>query len=172
MAKKLRLCYEAIKPFILAVIVVVLLQNFVILNAAIPSESMQPTIDVGSRVLFSRLSYLFEKPERGDVVVFYSPDNEEIYFVKRIAALPGETIEINQGQVYINQIRNETFSNDAPSGSEGDGVYTVPQNSYFMLGDNRNHSLDSRFWAQPYVNEAKILGKAIVTYWPKLGIIK
>ena len=167
------------------------LNFFILVNARIPSGSMENTIMTGDRVFGLRLAYLKDDPERYDIVIFKYPDDDSTLYIKRIIGLPGETVVISGGQVYVYDPSVDTsdcadvillsdpyFLGDAlhlddsfcPETPEGggkrDGVFRVPENSYFMLGDNRNHSKDSRFWVNKYVAREKIVGKAIVRYWP------
>ncbi|MGI6020265.1 MAG: signal peptidase I [Lachnospiraceae bacterium] len=165
----------------LAVVLVVylLLTSFVIINAQIPSESMVSTVMKNDRVFGNRLSYINKDPERFDIVIFKYPDNEKQLFIKRIIGLPGETVHIRDGKVYINDSEeplDDSFINE-PQEPEYDNtelVFEVPDDSYFMMGDNRNHSNDSRYWKNHYVKRDKILGKAVLRYWPltRLGFLK
>ena len=125
----------------------------------------------GDRLFGSRLSYAFSEPERGDVVIFHFPDNEKILYIKRIIGLPGETVEIKDGGVYINNVLlEEKYLNVTTMGEFG--PYEVPEDHYFMLGDNRNNSADSRFWDNTYLERSKIVGKAVIRYFPNPGLIK
>ncbi len=163
-----------------AFVLAFLTQRYLIINANIPTGSMIPTIVEGNRIIGNRLSYKFSEPERGDVVIFLYPDNEEENYVKRIIGLPGDKVEIIAGIVYINDVVLDESSYRAtnPDGSYvnpayGDyGPFYVPDNSYFMLGDNRNSSWDSRFWDNNYVHIDKILAKAIFSYYPSIHFIK
>lgn len=171
----LREVLEYVKLIGIVVVIMLLLQNFVIINAQIPSESMEKTIMVGDRIFGYRLAYKTHDPQRYDVVIFRYPDDEKEYFIKRVIGLPGESVDIIDGKVYINgsqQALDDSFCPEMPTGI-GDGHFEVPADSYFMLGDNRNVSKDSRFWNNPYVNKNKILGEAIFRYWPfnKMGTI-
>lgn len=168
--------WEYIRLIVLVVAAMLLLQNFVIINATIPSESMENTIMPGDRIFGNRLAYLSADPQRGEVVIFKFPDNEKEYFIKRIIGLPGETVEVRGGKVYIDGAEeplDDSYCPQEPDG-RGDGVWEVPENSYFMMGDNRNMSNDSRYWQNPYVSRDKILGKAVLRYWPlnKITLIK
>lgn len=165
--------WEYIKMIIFVVVVVLIVNNFLLINARVPSESMEKTIMTGDRFFGNRLAYLFDAPERFDIVVFKYPDDESQLFVKRVIGLPGETVEIKDGKVYINGSEtplDDSFTPETPTGDYG--PYVVPDGSYFMLGDNRNHSGDSRFWKQPYVEKEKIVGKAIFRYFPGVKILK
>ena len=165
--------WEYIKMIIFVVVVVLIVNNFLLINARVPSESMEKTIMTGDRFFGNRLAYLFDDPERFDIVVFKYPDDESQLFVKRVIGLPGETVEIKDGKVYINGSEtplDDSFTPETPTGDYG--PYVVPEGSYFMLGDNRNHSGDSRFWKQPYVEKEKIVGKAIFRYFQGVKILK
>lgn len=165
--------WEYIKMIIFVVVVVLIVNDFLLINARVPSESMEKTIMTGDRFFGNRLAYLFDDPERFDIVVFKYPDDESQLFVKRVIGLPGETVEIKDGKVYINGSEtplDDSFTPETPTGDYG--PYVVPEGSYFMLGDNRNHSGDSRFWKQPYVEKEKIVGKAIFRYFPGVKILK
>lgn len=164
---------EYLKMIIFVVIVVLIVNNFLLINAKIPSESMEQTIMTGDRVFGNRLAYLFDKPERFDIVIFKYPDHEKELFIKRIIGMPGETVEIRDGKVYIDGAKEPLDDSFTPEEPLGDyGSYVVPEDSYFMLGDNRNYSKDSRFWNNPYVAEDKILGKAVLRYFPGIKLLK
>lgn len=171
-----------------AVIFAFLITNFIIVNAVVPTESMEDTIKVGDRLIAFRLSYAFDDPERFDVAVFKYPDDEDVLYIKRIIGLPGEKVTIKQDatgktNVYINDSKtpiDDSFIRE-PMELIGkiDGMYvqgkeltyTVPDNCYFMLGDNRNNSKDSRFWDKTFVQKDKILGKALFKYYPSISWI-
>lgn len=163
--------------------------NFILVNAEIPSGSMENTIMAGDRVFGNRLQYKFSDPKRYDIVIFKYPDDESQLFIKRVIGLPNETVIITGGEVYIadsgtvtDDIPDEELINDPtilPGVKKLDdsftaeqmdttysGVFRVPENSYFMMGDNRNHSKDSRFWVNKFVAKDKIIGKAVLRYWP------
>lgn len=162
--------WEYVRMVASIVIIVLLLQNFVYINARIPSESMQNTVMVGDRILGNRLAYRFGEPERYDIVIFRFPDDESKLFIKRVIGMPGDTITIEEDGIYINDSEeplSEDFCPEQPDYSMMIGcTWTVPEDCYFMLGDNRNHSGDSRFWNNPFVAKKKILAKAGLRYWP------
>ena len=150
-----------------AVIIALVLNNFIIANSRVPSGSMENTIMTKSRVIGSRLSYLTDDPERGDIVIFHYPDDESVYYVKRVIGLPGETVEIVDGKVYINGSDTPLEEPYLPEPMEGSyGPYTVPEGSYFMLGDNRNNSRDARYWENKFVKKEKIIAKVLFCYYP------
>lgn len=153
----------------ITVVVLIILKEYVIINAYIPSGSMENTIMPKDRVIGNRLAYLFSEPERGDIVIFKYPDDETQLFVKRIIGLPGETVTIEDAKVYIGeeQIRlEEPYLKEEWVIDNGSYTFEIPEGSYLMLGDNRNNSKDSRYWDNTYVEEEKILGKAVFRYWP------
>lgn len=157
------------------VAVVVVINHVFLINARIPSSSMEDTIMVNDRVFGNRLAYVKDDPKRFDIIIFKYPDDESTYFIKRIIGLPGDTVNIVDGKVYINDSDkplDDSFCPEPPIGSYG--PYKVPANSYFVMGDNRNNSHDSRFWVHTYVTKDEILGKAVLRYWPlnKIGPVK
>ncbi|MBO8464005.1 MAG: signal peptidase I [Firmicutes bacterium] len=140
-----------------------------IVNAEIPSESMENTIMTGDRLIALRTAYWFSDPERGDIVVFHYPDDETDLYIKRVIGTPGDTVEGKDGKVYVNgEELEEPYIKEEIE--EDFGPYTVPEDSYFMMGDNRNESWDSRFWENTYVKKEKILGKAFVRYYPGIKL--
>lgn len=171
---------EWIKMIITVIVVVIFIDGIVLINAKIPSASMETTIMTGDRIFGFRLAYglnidLFglkyhkkmKEPERFDIVIFHYPDNEKERYIKRIIGLPGETVEIIDGKVYIDgstEPLDDSFLTVTPIGNFG--PFEVPEDCYFMLGDNRNNSKDSRFWTNKYVRFDQIIGKAIFRYWP------
>ncbi len=174
---KLREIVDFFIPIVIAIIVAILLKTFVFANAVVPTGSMLNTIQEGDRIIASRLAYINNDPERYDVVIFRNPDNEDECFVKRIIGLPGETVQIVDGIVYVTKTNGEVIqlddsfvTNCKPYGDYG--PYEVPEDCYFMMGDNRNNSHDSRFWNNKYVNKDKILGKVKFKYYPGISKIE
>lgn len=147
--------------FAIAFVLALLINRFIIFRVEVPSGSMENTIMTGDKVVTFRLSYLFSDPKRGDIVVFPFPDDEEVDYIKRIIGLPGDTIEIRKGVLYINDDPYEEDYLKEPMDEEDFGPVTVPEDSYFMMGDNRNSSMDSRAWRNKFVKGDKIKGKAI-----------
>ena len=171
---------------ILVVIVVTIINNIVLINAKIPSESMENTIMTGDRIFGYRLAYglkidlfgpeinkKFKDPQRFDIIIFKYPDDESQLFIKRIIGLPGEKVQIINGKVYINDSEtplDDSFVAEVPRGNFG--PYEVPEDSYFVMGDNRNHSRDSRYWkTSNFVTYDEIVGKAVVRYYPSIKLL-
>lgn len=160
---------DYILPVIIALGIVVVLRTFFVGMFYVPSESMVPTLEINDHVVVTKLSYKMHEPQRGDVVVFKYPPNEEqglkeVDYVKRLIGLPGETLEIKDNTVFINgKPLKEPYLN-VDTNMPDYGPITVPEAQYFMMGDNRNNSSDSRVWG--YVPEEYLIGKAQFIYWP------
>ena len=135
---------EALSWVICIVVTILLTEfilNFVIINANIPSGSMENTIMTNDKLIALRTSYWFKDPKRGDIIIFKYPEDEREWYIKRVIALPGETVQVKDGKVYINgssKPLSEPYIKEEPV--EDFGPYTVPKNGYFVMGDNRNNS--------------------------------
>jgi len=129
----------------------------------VSGSCMQPHLYTGERVIASKLSYLFGAPHRGDIVVFRFPMNPAQLYVKRIIGMPGDTVAIQSGTVFIDgRPLREPYVVNTPHGSIGGR--TVPAGSYFVMGDNRDESDDSRYWGD--LPRRNIIGRAVACYWP------
>jgi signal peptidase I len=170
--------FSWIRIFIIAIVIAFCVNNFIIMNANVPSGSMEQTIHKKDRMIGLRTSYWFSDPKRGDIVIFINPDyNEEgstksdKYFVKRVIGLPGDKIVIKNAKIYINDSSEPLDEPYLPeewiyvNGDDEPLEYNVPDDCYFMLGDNRNNSSDARFWINTYVKRDKIVAKAQFKYW-------
>lgn len=158
---------DILEVVVLAVGIFLIVYLLILRPHKIKGASMEPNFPDGEYLLTEKISYYTKEPKRGDVIVFKPPISED-EFIKRVIALPGETISIVDGKFVINDIvLNETYINvDTSAGSflsEGQ-VYVVPEGEYFVAGDNRPHSSDSRIWGP--INKSVITGKAWVVYWP------
>ena len=151
--------FQWILTFAIAVVIALCVNHFVLVNAEIPSGSMENTIMTGDRVFGNRLSYTFSEPERFDIIIFRYPDDESQLFIKRIIGLPGETVEIHNGQIFIDGSAAPLEDVETKEFMHGSfGPYTVPDNCYFVMGDNRNNSKDSRYWEHTFVTKDEIIG--------------
>lgn len=155
---------------VLAVVAALFIKNYVIINANIPSGSMENTIMTGDRLFGFRLAYNEKKtPQRGDIVIFKFPDDETENYVKRVIGLPGETVIIEDAKVYIDGSPiplEEDYLKEEWTVATGPYTFEVPEDCYLVLGDNRNNSFDARYWENTYVKSDKILGKAVFRYYP------
>lgn len=174
---KLREAISFMTPIVVALIIAIFLKTCIFANIVIPTGSMLNTIQEGDRIIASRLAYINDEPQRYDIIIFKYPDDETQLFAKRIIALPGETIEVKNGIVYITDkngnkstARTDFITNCIPTGNFG--PYTVPLGSYFVMGDNRNDSWDSRYWDNKTVKKEKIIGKVKFRYFPNPGKIE
>jgi signal peptidase I len=163
-------------------------QAWVVKPYRIPTGSMEPTLDVGDRVLVNRLVYRFHGPHRGDIIVFHPPGHGDtavrgatteagVTYIKRVIGLPGETLQISRGVVTICKPAGQNCHALHEPYTEGSrtaptyGPYTVPRNDYFVMGDNRGDSLDSRYWGP--LPRRNIIGEAFLVYWPpdRIGLL-
>ncbi len=147
--------------------------HFIVEDYVIKEYCMEPSFQEGQRVYVLKLAYKFHEPERGDVIVFHPPppySSQATPFIKRIIALPGDTVEIKNGAVYVNDVKlDEPFIKEPPNYTFNQ--YKIPEDNYFVLGDNRNNANDSHTgWTVPRQN---ILGKAWLSVWPpdKWGLV-
>ena len=153
---------EVLITIVLAVIIFVVaratIQTFVVVMS-----SMEPNFFEGQRLVVNKAVYFFGEPERGDVIIFEAPSGQQEDFIKRVIAIPGDTVEVKNSAVYVNGVQlDEPYLMSPPSYTLA--ALEVPENGYFVLGDNRNHSNDSRNgWFVPREN---IKGKAWLSTWP------
>ncbi|MCX7840095.1 MAG: signal peptidase I [Anaerolineae bacterium] len=153
---------ELIETLILT-LVIFLIIRFAVQNFRIEGSSMEPNFHDGQYLFVNKLIYMFQPPQRGDVIVFVPPNSGSRDFIKRVIGLPGERVEIRSGTVFIN---GEPLIENYPlnPGSYSSGPIVVPPDEYFVLGDNRNYSSDSHSWGTVHIK--KIIGKAWFSYWP------
>lgn len=156
------------KTLVTAVLLALGIRTFVAEARYIPSESMVPTLKVKDKLIIEKISYHFHHPKRGDIVVFNPTEKlQELHFnnafIKRIIGTPGDTVEIRDGVVYVNnQPLKENYIAEKPNYQFG--PITVPPDSYFVLGDNRNNSYDSHYWG--FVPSRNLVGRAVFRFWP------
>jgi signal peptidase I len=203
--------WETARPFILAILLALGIRVFLVEPFKIPSGSMIPTLLVGDHIFINKFGYGIRmpitgrllipigEPKRGDVIVFRYPDDPSQDFIKRCIGLPGDTIEIRAGRLYVNEAlidrvnagefvytdyergrqvrvqrhdelldngnRNPTLHDRGHRSMGRRGPWEVPADHYFVLGDNRDSSRDSRFWHQPFVRADQIKGRAMFVWW-------
>ncbi len=175
---------ENIEAILVAIVLALFIRTFAVQAFKIPSGSMKQTLQIGDHILVNKFIYgvkipylettiiPIKKPSHGDIIVFKYPENPDLDYIKRVIGVAGDVVEIRNKQVYINNKRiNDSFSvhmdpHIFPAGiSKRDnfGHVTVPEDSLFVMGDNRDNSTDSRFWG--FVNLKAVRGKAFMVYW-------
>jgi len=161
---------DILEVIVFAIAIFLFIYLLVLQPHKIKGDSMQPNFPDGEYLLTDKVSYRFGEPERGDVVVFEPPGSDGEEYIKRIIALPGEEVSVREGKVYIDgAMLSESYISETlrTSGggflNDGDSV-VVPLDNYFVLGDNRIASSDSRMWG--FVKKDKITGRAWIIYWP------
>lgn len=150
----------------IALILSVGLRTWVIEGRIVPSGSMLPTIQLKDRLMVNKFIYLFKDPQKGDIIIFHPPDQIGTHddYVKRVVAVPEDTVEVKDGRLFINGLaQNEPYIKEAMNYNFG--PVTVPADSYFVMGDNRNESFDSHLWGV-WLTRDHIIGKAFIIYWP------
>lgn len=157
---------DTVSIVVIAFVLAMILRTFVIEGRIIPSGSMLPTLQLQDRVMVNKFIYYFEEPQRGDIIVFHPPDvlNSRDDYIKRVIGLPGETVEMKNHKVYINNRPLDEPYLAEPLDYEY-GPVVVPKGCLLVLGDNRNHSFDSHMW-NAWLTRDRIKGKAFVIYWP------
>ncbi|OPX83756.1 MAG: Signal peptidase I T [Pelotomaculum sp. PtaB.Bin104] len=156
---------ELILTVMMAVLLSLVIRTFVAEARWIPSTSMLPTLKVGDRLLIEKVSLRVSGVDRGNIVVFKAPPASRLdeVMIKRVVGLPGDTVSIKRGIVYVNgNPLEEPYELEKPR--EDFKLFTVPENSIFVMGDNRNNSYDSRFWG--VVPMELVIGKALFCYYP------
>jgi len=167
--KFLEHAFKEIAIFIvLAVLIVLPIRLFIAQPFVVEGESMHPTFENGDYLIVDELSYHFEAPKRGDVIVFRYPGDPSIFYIKRIIGLPGESIAINHGKVTITKTDGTTLTLDEPYVKAEDASYVTEKHlgagEYYVLGDNRPNSSDSRVWGD--LPENDIVGRPILRLLP------
>ncbi len=165
--------FDWIKEIIIAFVVVFLITTFVAQLTNVVGKSMVPTLQDGDHIIIEKISKRLDGLDRYDIVVF--PHEEDILYIKRIIALPGETVDIKDGKVYVNDKEIDSKYEFELIEKYGDNLpIVVPEGEYFVLGDNRNKSYDSRYKAVGTVKAEEITGRALIRVWPlnKIGTME
>ena len=167
---------ETIRIFIVALAIAFFLRAFIVEPRFIPSGSMEPTLQVGDRILVDKISQQWQEPKRGDILIFYPPkspaiDDTSKAYIKRLIGIEGDRIAVQDGKVYRNgEALNETYIAEVPNYRMRE--VTIPQGYYWMMGDNRNYSNDSHIWG--FLPKQNVIGKATIRFFPfgdRLGAI-
>ncbi|MBI4129725.1 signal peptidase I [Candidatus Roizmanbacteria bacterium] len=169
--------FDILQTIVLAAAIFVVIYLFAAQPHMVRGASMESSFHSGDYILTEKVSYRFRLPQRGEVIVFKAPNRPKDDYIKRVIGLPGETVRISGGVVFINdKVLTETYEPESNRTSGGrflpeDQIFTVPDNSYFVLGDNRSHSSDSREFGP--IEKDSIIGQAVFRYWPlqKFGLI-
>ena len=162
---------ENLESLVWAVALALLIRTFIMAPFKIPSGSMHPTLIEGDRILVNKFIYHFRKPQRGDILVFRYPEDPKRPFIKRVAAVGGDTVEIRNGKIIVNGtpldgtgiFGSNRYYNQGPYGEDDHPIH-VPGGRYYVLGDNSLSSHDSRFWG--FVPNRLVIGQAICIFWP------
>lgn len=187
---------ETVETVVTVLVLVILIRSFIGEPRWIPSSSMEPNLQIGDNLIIEKISYRFSEPQRGDIIVFFPPHREldptlwgkftrmigffskDEAYIKRIIGLPGDEIKVVPDEgVYVNgEFLEEPYKKEIYTGPCLDEMYcgplTVPPESYYMMGDNRNDSTDSRFWG--VLPEERIVGRTVFRFWPvfRMGVIQ
>jgi len=155
---------EMLESIAIAIILAVIIRVFLFQPFFIPSGSMEPTLTEGDRIIVSKMNYRLSEPQRADVIVFKYPVDPRKDFIKRVIGLPGETLLIRDSKIFIDgKLIEQPFL--PPGLKYGDfGPVSIPEGEYFVMGDNRNNSDDSRGWGT--LPRENIIGEAVLIYWP------
>jgi signal peptidase I len=181
-SKRVRNAVEWVAVVVGAVVVALLVRTFLFTTFWIPSGSMEPTLsgERRDRVIVNRLSYKLHDVNRGDIIVFEVPEGEPLMqvdgqevkdLIKRVIGLPGETVELRDGKVYVDgELLDEPYlpedTTTEPCPPDNETTFVVPEDSVFVMGDNRDHSRDARCWQTHSVEESDIVGRAFIRFWP------
>lgn len=164
----MRALKETVSLVVLAVIIVVPIRVFIAQPFVVDGLSMYPTFNNGDYLIIDELSYRFNEPARGDVVVFRYPNDPSVFYIKRIIGLPGESVSIDRGVVSVTQVNGETITLTEPYVVAEDATYsitsTLGEDQFFVMGDNRPKSSDSRIWGA--LPREDIIGRAFVRIFP------
>ena len=169
--------WEVVKIVVISLVIIIPVRYYLFQPFFVKGASMEPTFNDGDYVLIDEISYSFRDPQRGEVMIFRSPQDRSQFFIKRVVGLPGEQIQIKDNRVFIYNKQNpegitldETEYLDPNTQTLGNLRINIDDNEYFVLGDNRLHSSDSRLWGG--VNRSLITGRVLLRAWPFNKIAK
>lgn len=161
---------EYLEALVISLGLAVVIIAFIAQSFLVEGSSMEPSLHHAQRLLVEKISYRFSTPKRGEVVVFRYPSDQSRKFIKRIIGLPGDEVSIKNGFLYLNGVRlNENYINGPTYGTYSAptfGPVLVPEGHFFVLGDNRRNSDDSRYPDVGFVPKKNLVGKALFVYWP------
>src|SRR3989344_3053527 len=167
--------WEFIKILVISLAIVFPIRAYVAQPFIVDGDSMEPNFSDGQYLIIDEISYKFKEPQRGEVIVFHPPTGQRFFFIKRIVGLPGETVKIENGKIILGS-GNERIILDEEYLPEGlktrpDSFFELGENEYFVLGDNRDRSSDSRLWGT--LKKESITGRAFLRLWPlsKIGVL-
>lgn len=183
----LQFVVDVVVNSIIIIVVFFVVQRFIVAPFQVIGSSMLSTLRDREYIVVSKIEYFFSMPERGDVIVFKPPTNDKDFYVKRIVGIPGDTVSLRNGKVYVNSVEiAEPYLDESvvtcvvarmASCPNDNKAYVVPEDTYFVLGDNREGSSDSRAWRDgeneemPFVNREDIAGKARIILLPTIKLI-
>lgn len=161
--------FEIVQMLVMAFVLYFMI-DAVLGRVRVQKISMEPTLVQGEILMVNKLAYKLGDVHYGDIVTFHYPEDPELDYVKRAIGLPGDTVEVKDGVVRVNGL--ELYEPYISAAAEYEGTWNVPEDNYFVLGDNRNPSADSHVWG--FVPEENLIGKAFLVYWPvdKIRIIR
>lgn len=169
--------YETLRTIVLVLLAAFLVRSFIVQPFVVQGSSMEPTFQDQDYLVVDKIKYRLGNPNRGDIIVFKAPKDTSQNYIKRIIGLPGEKVTIEENSVKINgQALDETYLPESLVGNNADGSFfleqTLGEHEFFVLGDNRNHSSDSRSWGP--LPEGNIVGRAVITVFPfeDFGVIQ
>ncbi len=157
---------DVVETLVFTLLIYILVRTFLFENYRVEGRSMEPSLVDDQYLVVDKLGYRLHEPQRGDIIVFQDPNNDGRKLIKRVIGLPGESVEIRNGQVFIDgQLLDEkTYISSSRQGRYTEEATRLPEDEYFVLGDNRNNSSDSHNWGT--LPSQNIIGKAWLTYWP------
>lgn len=157
--------HAVVLPVLYGILIALVLTQVMFFHAEVPSGSMETTIMTGDRIVGNRMAYWFGQPTYGEIVIFWSAEYNE-FMVKRVIGCPGDHVELRSDGVYVNdrRVRDDYVQGTTSALRDGENDWIVPANSYFLLGDNRENSADSRYWNQTFIPEDEIYAKYMFRY--------